>query len=315
MWKNLAASVVGGASMSKRSFLTREILDLLTRGYCCQVVALKGMGHTRLAKSLPGTYIDLNLQPKLDSAMLRKLVSPPGLLLFDGFERLLKPEYTELFVQLEALHDQLRPKLPLTFFTPFEIDSTYQILLSDLYEYVVEHVFYLPPLDISEYDYFDLQPTSKERALIEKLSGGIPALVKICVLGIQEGRDLSPTTNALLKGQLDEILAALPDTSFETLRKFGIDQSQLVRDYLPVFKSRHLTLLEQRLVDYLIAHVGEMVTRDQIAMAVYPDVKNLSGVSDQALDQLIFRTKKKLPSTNALRVYKGQGVILETKVE
>lgn len=76
--------------------------------------------------------------------------------------------------------------------------------------------------------------------------------------------------------------------------------------------SDRLTISEFRLLAFLIAHPEAVVDREQIIEAVWRDNKQTVGVTDQAIDQLIFRLRKKIeddPNTPLhIQTVKGRGI-------
>lgn len=68
---------------------------------------------------------------------------------------------------------------------------------------------------------------------------------------------------------------------------------------------------EFRLLKFLIASVGKITGRDEIIPIVWPDAKALEGISDEAIDQMIFRLRKKIEDEPNLprhiTTVKGQG--------
>jgi len=73
-----------------------------------------------------------------------------------------------------------------------------------------------------------------------------------------------------------------------------------------------LTKGEFRLFRYLLEHQGEVTERETIISAVWKDDKSSAGITDQAIDQLIFRLRRKIEEDPAnpklLQVIKGRGV-------
>lgn len=51
---------------------------------------------------------------------------------------------------------------------------------------------------------------------------------------------------------------------------------------------------EYRLLRLLIENEGHLFERDEIIRSVWPDVKVLEGISDEAIDQLVYRLRKKI---------------------
>lgn len=75
--------------------------------------------------------------------------------------------------------------------------------------------------------------------------------------------------------------------------------------------SDNLTSSEFKLLKFLIANEGKVITRDEIVSTVWADAKSIAGVSDAALDQLISRLRKKIEDDPNLPVHlltiKGRG--------
>ena len=68
---------------------------------------------------------------------------------------------------------------------------------------------------------------------------------------------------------------------------------------------------EYRLLKFLIGNAGRILERDEIIRAVWPDVKVLEGISDEAIDQMVYRTRRKIEDEPAtpkhITTVKGQG--------
>ena len=69
-----------------------------------------------------------------------------------------------------------------------------------------------------------------------------------------------------------------------------------------------------QLLSYLHGRAGEVCTREEIIAQVWPEVE-ASGVSDQAVDSLVHRTRERLRSAGAEKqlivTVRGQGFRLE----
>lgn len=76
--------------------------------------------------------------------------------------------------------------------------------------------------------------------------------------------------------------------------------------------SHDLTSSEFLMLRYLVLHPEEIVSRDQLIDVVWGENRSTAGVTDQALDQLIFRLRKKIevnPNQPLhLQTVKGRGV-------
>lgn len=72
-----------------------------------------------------------------------------------------------------------------------------------------------------------------------------------------------------------------------------------------------LSKQEYRMLKLMIESKGEVISRNQLIEAVWPDTQVSEGISDEAIDQMIFRLRKKIenePSTpKHLTTIKGQG--------
>ncbi len=77
--------------------------------------------------------------------------------------------------------------------------------------------------------------------------------------------------------------------------------------------SDELTSLEFNLLRFLIENEGKILERDEIINAVWKNTASVAGVTDQALDQLIFRLRKKIEldpnKPNYIRSVKGRGLL------
>lgn len=94
--------------------------------------------------------------------------------------------------------------------------------------------------------------------------------------------------------------------------KFALDSSINEIKRGEVVFSNGLTALEFKLFKYLIENEGKILSRDEVINAVWADLKSTQGVTDQAIDQLIFRLRKKVEqdpnSPKLIQTIKGRGV-------
>jgi len=76
--------------------------------------------------------------------------------------------------------------------------------------------------------------------------------------------------------------------------------------------SDSLTKAEFRLLRYLLQHPDEIIERETIVGTVWQDDKSIKGISEQAIDQLIFRLRRKIEedpnSPSHLQTVKGRGI-------
>jgi DNA-binding winged helix-turn-helix (wHTH) protein len=75
--------------------------------------------------------------------------------------------------------------------------------------------------------------------------------------------------------------------------------------------SDKLTSLEYKLLKYLITNQGKILDKEEVINAVWQEGKTTLGVTDQALDQLIFRLRKKIEENpnnpEHIQTIKGRG--------
>jgi len=78
-----------------------------------------------------------------------------------------------------------------------------------------------------------------------------------------------------------------------------------------IILSDSLTSAEFKLLKYLLENEERILTRDEIISSVWEDLSSTAGVSEQALDQLIFRLRKKIEenpnSPTHIHTVKGRG--------
>lgn len=262
----------------------KRIQKFLTLGESVQIVAPPGFGKSRFGRSLGGLYLDTNLLQSPQEIMdAIKSSSERKIIVLDYLDHILTTEYTSLFRYMKALRDQFKYQLSYIFLTSKTVTHDMLLIMGDLYEIATEHVENLPVLDRSECSNF-------------KLTGGIPAFERICMLAKRDGTSLDPNENLKLKGQIEEMLAANPNHP-------AYAKSSLMKNYKP----SELTAAETRLMDLFMVNRGQMVSKNQICDSVYPDVKNKAGISDHSLDQLVHRLRSKIKSQYSLTTHRGLG--------
>ena len=76
--------------------------------------------------------------------------------------------------------------------------------------------------------------------------------------------------------------------------------------------SDSLTSSEFKLLKFLLENPDKIIEREEIIKSVWSDAKSIEGVTDQALDQLIFRLRKKIEedpnNPKYLQTLKGRGI-------
>lgn len=280
-----------------------KITAFLARGESVQIVGLPGMGKSNFGRSLGGFLLDPNFYPNPTAITLINAIKESRetkLIVIDSTNRLLKPELQPFFFYLKALRDQHKYSLAYILLTHQAIGSEYRPLLGDFYEIASEHIEHLPPTNPTQMSYFGFSPTPKQVDQIIKLSGGIPALIKICAMAIRDESSLDPEKNPKLKAQIEEMLSVSPDDPV-------LSHSQLVCEYLDSRRSTNLSAAETRLLNLLLENQNQIISKDQICALVYPDVKDRAGISDHALDQLIHRLRLKVKSKHTITTHRGLG--------
>jgi hypothetical protein len=282
----------------------QKVQKFLGYGESVQIVAPHGFGKSRFGRSLGGLYLDTNLlQTPQELIEAVKTSAERKLIVIDSLDRILSSEYCAFFSYLKALRDTHKYQLAYIFLTSKAVTHEALPIMGDLYELATEHVEYLPTLTRAEYDAFGLTgftPNSKQALEIEKLSGGISFLVKICMLAMRDDTSLDPNLNLKLKGQIEEMLATNPSHP-------AYAKASLIQDYLGS-KPGEFTAAESRLYELLKSKQGQIVSKDEIAKTVYPDVKNYNGVSDHALDQLVHRLRSKISHLgSSITTHRGLG--------
>lgn len=266
-----------------------KILGFCAHGDCVQVVAPAGFGKSRFGRSLGGVYLDFNLVINKTPETLANFVKEnfaEGIMVLDSLDCTLNIEYLSFYNYLKALRDAHKYKLTYVFLFHKPVGAEKQNILGDCYEIASEHVEYLPTLSPEECEFYEK-------------SGGIAAFEKICGIAKRDGLSLDPNQNHKLKAQLEEMLSDYPEHP-------AYAKSSIVQDYLKNRQNNQLSAAESRLYDLLSSKKGQIVSKDDIAKAVYPDVKNYDGVSDHALDQLIHRLRSKI-SGSTITTHRGLG--------
>ena len=103
--------------------------------------------------------------------------------------------------------------------------------------------------------------------------------------------------------------------SISTTEKLEIDSSrnEILKGGQPI--SDILSPSEFRLLLFLIENKGRICTKDEIINSTWKDTKTQEGVTDQALDQIIYRLRKKVEADpnhpHYIQTLKGRGYKFE----
>lgn len=120
---------------------------------------------------------------------------------------------------------------------------------------------------------------------------------------IKDGNIQIPLFSAYIKSEFSDIA--------KTLQKIYFDEhTNSIRKGHTVL-SDHLTSSEFRLLAYLLQNEERVIERDELISVVWGDNKSTAGITDQAVDQLIFRLRRKIEedanSPVHLQTVKGRG--------
>lgn len=298
-----------------------EIQLILDRGESVQFVGLAGMGKSHILREFNAIFIDASLLYPTDHRTLiinfshsfglktisessieiqqsisQKISTGKTTIIFDGFEKIVKPEFTQFFNFLKRLRDIHKPNLNYVFSVSLlnPIDHIHNTILGDLYQVVQDNIVYAKPYSKVM---FEKQIKNDFASLIDKTinydelyrkTGGIISLVKATLKKNQ----------LLLDSQVHEIKNQIKNASIDSLRRQGLvdKDDQIISELLRTDGNQEtrLTVLETSLFNVLKENINNIVSKDKICEAVYPEVKNKNGISDSSIDQLVHRLKKKL---------------------
>jgi DNA-binding winged helix-turn-helix (wHTH) protein len=100
-------------------------------------------------------------------------------------------------------------------------------------------------------------------------------------------------------------------TVAKTLQKISYDEHTNTIHKGSIVLSDQLTSSEFRLLKYLLQNEERVIERDELISVVWGDNKSTAGITDQAVDQLIFRLRRKIEEDanhpTHLQTVKGRG--------
>ncbi|HSF83050.1 MAG TPA: winged helix-turn-helix domain-containing protein [Anaerolineales bacterium] len=242
----------------------------------------------------------------LDSALANKLRDHPGIcLLFDRFDRLSAetddPEKTAIFDTLRALRD--RHKYSLTYVTATRRPLDPHTELAELF---FAHTIWLGPLQESDSRWSIQQYTQRQGVFWDEaeilkiihLSAGYPALLRAICEAFADGATLDSSRlkeHPAISRRVAEFWADQPDN--QALQRSRLDQVELLRLGPKPFTvdTTQLTAKENLLWQYLRSHPGEVCTKDDLILAVWPEDRIYeAGIRDDSLAQLVRRLREKI---------------------
>ncbi len=106
-------------------------------------------------------------------------------------------------------------------------------------------------------------------------------------------------------------LAATNKTNASITRlSFDSDNNNILKG--GIMLTEKLTALEFKLLKYLLQNPDKLLDREELITAVWSDAQSTAGVTDQAIDQLIFRLRRKIEddpnNPTHLQTVKGRGI-------
>lgn len=136
---------------------------------------------------------------------------------------------------------------------------------------------------------------------------------------VEEGPDLEFLINLDLVKKMERTLALniplLSSFSAAIVKSsqgkiyFNLESNEILKGERVI--SDGLTAQEFRLLRFLLENPGRVCEREEIILAVWPETKTTEGVSDEAIDQMVFRLRKKTEedpkNPRCLQTVKGRG--------
>lgn len=226
-----------------------------------------------------------------------------------------------------------------------------QEILKEFYDFFVDNTVYMQLSDyvassfmIGQLEKIARQKLEqKEKDELLRLTGGHTKLLKVCIETVLQEKISITIENLLQKrivrAALYELWLFLTPQEQQSLIKNSGENILLtiplfaafVRDLATTVKVEHLSFKEQtkeilkgetvisdllsaqefRLLQFFIQNPNRIVEREEIITAVWKETKTISGVTEAALDQLIFRLRHKIEddpnNPKHLQTVKGRG--------
>lgn len=269
------------------------------------------------------------------------------ILLFDRFEDYVPILEPAFFDNLRVLRDRAKYKfsavLPIS--RPIE-EIVGNEMLSSFYEFIVGNVVYLSLGDEKIMRFRkELLEKNTGKKIDEKtnqkvldFTGGLGKLWLVCTQIVLEGKSMDYfQESSRVKAVLTEIWESLTPYEQSLIRdgkalesphlvavgliknnKFAVPLLEsFAKQQAPENKidlaevSDDLTSSEFKLLKFLMDNPSEVLSRDDVVQSVWGDLASTSGVTEQALDQLIFRLRRKIEdnpnSPEHIQTVKGRG--------
>lgn len=239
--------------------------------------------------------------------------------LFDRFSEFLDKIPKEFLSGLKSLG------VPIVF-------STHKPIESLLPDFLIENKVFLSMLDPVATD-FRIEAIEKEykkkldkktKDEIVRLTGGHGRLVKLATQAILSNHPKKDIVDFLLSNSLiKDALGEIDEASFPLFLEFkkrGMTQEvvksiRFDKDKNEIFFGdtalSDLTAHEFNLLSFLINNPDRVVERDEVISSVWTESQTQGGVTDQALDQMVYRLRRKIEdeadNPKHLLTVKGRG--------
>ena len=201
---------------------------------------------------------------------------------------------------LRALRDRF--KYQLTYLTATRRPLASQA--SELAELFFAHTLWLGPLSPADARWSAASYAARRGlswgedilARLLELSWGYPALLRGCCEAVANGAELEVAplrAHPAVQRRAAEFW--LDGPSPQELRLSGLEGQPLLALAAPLqVDPAALTAAEQRLLDYLQAHPGQVCAKDELVAAIWPDEIAQGGIRDDSLAQLVHRLRDKI---------------------
>lgn len=270
--------------------------------------------------------------------------------LFDRFETFIQTATPGFFSNLRILRNKAKYKFACVFSLNKTLEETFEKeTLGDFFEFVAGHIVYLQIYDAPgvgfRIKYLEQQtgkkiPTELFKKIMEQ-TGGHGKLTRVCLEYYLNTKKEDFLNDKAVEAVLYGIEKSLSPSDLEDLKnKQSLRSGELKKtnEYLeniqllkngqitiPLFEEflnkrppkpaninyDNLTSSEFRLLKFLEENQNRIIEREEVISNVWSEGKSTEGVSDEALDQLISRLRKKIEvepnSPTHLQTIKGRG--------
>jgi DNA-binding winged helix-turn-helix (wHTH) protein len=153
--------------------------------------------------------------------------------------------------------------------------------------------------------------TAQEQQVLIKIANKIPHTQDNILDNLIKFDLIKPNGTALdfTIPLLEEFIKTVIPNSAPQKITYSKTTNEIIKDTNVI--SDLLSPQEHRLLKFLIENQGKIIGREEIIKTVWPDAQVLQGVSDEAIDQMVFRLRKKIEDNpnqpKHILTIKGQG--------